>query len=40
MKFRIQVVCVTDDGAEQTHQVMEFERQASDRTRRDNSACK
>jgi hypothetical protein len=27
MKFRIQVVCVTDDGAEQTQQVMEFERQ-------------
>jgi hypothetical protein len=27
MKFRIQVVCVTDDGAEQTRQVMEFERQ-------------
>jgi hypothetical protein len=27
MKFRIQVVCVTDDGAEQTRQVMEFESQ-------------
>ena len=27
MKFRIQMVCVTDDGIEQTQQVLEFERQ-------------
>jgi hypothetical protein len=27
MKFRIQVVCVTDDGAEQMQEVMKFERQ-------------
>ena len=27
MKFRIQMVCVTDDGIEQTQQVPEFERQ-------------
>ncbi len=26
MKFRVQMVCVTDDGIEQTQQVLEFER--------------
>ncbi len=28
MKFRVQVVCVADDGAEQMQPVLEFERQA------------
>jgi len=26
MKFRVEVICVNDDGAEQQHDVMEMER--------------